>query len=478
MRRVLGSSVLCPVATLSVLAVLVRLPLFSIPLDPDEGGYAYVAHRWAQGASLYRNPWVDRPQGLVIVFRAVTDVSYTADALRTVAMLAGVALTLSVAAAGWAVGGRRAAIVSGTIAAVVGAGSFIEGYELSGELLGSAIGTCGVALALWWSRAGLGRGWLFVAGVICGLAPLMKQSMLDAAVALICIVIATRRYREVVAAAAGLLIAPLIAVVWGWRTGWHEWWFAVVRFQLTRSTAGGVHAHLDKILHSLQGVSVDLAGLACAAVLALVFAVRCPARWPLVAWLGAAAVCAAGGSAESPHYWVQLVAPLAVLAGSASSAVSRHGYKLLLEVTVLVLALTLPLARLGQLSVAAPSERAGRVVPSTNPQRLAQAAVAHWIDMNTARTDTVYAFVAAADLYLRTGRSTSFPYLWLAPVKYLPGARLRLQQWLSSGDAPDWIVVYQMPEAVQGAVPLAGILAARYRLAATVDGYQILRRVS
>lgn len=478
MRKVLSSRVLYPVAALSVLAMLVRRPLFGVPLDPDEGGYAYVAHRWAQGAGLYGNLWIDRPQGLMIVFRAVTDVSYTAAALRTVAVLAGVVLTLGVAAAGWAVGGRRAAIIGGTIAAVVGAGSFIEGYELGGELLGSAIGTCGVALALWWSRERLGRRWLFVAGVVCGLAPLMKQSMLDAAVALICIVIATGRYRELVVAVAGLLIAPLIAVIWGWRTGGQEWWFAVVRFQLARSSAGGMHAHLARIMHSLQGVSVDLAGLSCAAALALAFTLRSSGRWPLVAWLGAAIVCAAAGSAERPHYWVQLVAPLAVLAGAASTGVSRHGYKVLLEVTVLVLALALPLARLAQLSVASPTQRASRVVPRTNPQRLAQAAVARWIDTNTAPTDTVYAFVAEADLYLRTGRSTSFPYLWLAPVKYVPGARLRLQHWLSSGDAPDWVVVYQPPEAVDGTGPLAGILATHYRLAATVDGYQVLHRRS
>ena len=371
-RRVPSSRVLYPVAALSALVVLARLPLFGVPLDPDEGGYAYVAHRWAKGAGLYGNPWIDRPQGLVIVFRAVTDVSYTAAALRTAAVLAGITLTLGVAAAAWAVGGRRAAIVSGSIAAVVGAGSFIEGYELSGELLGSAVGTGGVALALWWSREGLGRRWLFVAGVVCGVAPLMKQSMLDAAVALICIVIATGRYRELVAAVTGLLIAPLIAATWGWAAGGQEWWFAVVRFQLARSSAGGMHAHLDKIVHSLQGVSADLAGLACAAVLALAVTWRSPGRWPLVAWLGAAGVCAAAGSAVSPHYWVQLVAPLAVLAGTASTGVSRHGYKVLLEVTVVVLALALPFARLAQLSVASPTERASRVVPRTNPQRLAR----------------------------------------------------------------------------------------------------------
>ena len=60
MRKVLSSRVLYPVAALSVLAMLVRRPLFGVPLDPDEGGYAYVAHRWATGRRPLRQP-MDRP---------------------------------------------------------------------------------------------------------------------------------------------------------------------------------------------------------------------------------------------------------------------------------------------------------------------------------------------------------------------------------------------------------------------------------
>ena len=36
----------------AVLTLLVRLPLVGLPLDPDEGGYAYIARRWAAG-----EPW-------------------------------------------------------------------------------------------------------------------------------------------------------------------------------------------------------------------------------------------------------------------------------------------------------------------------------------------------------------------------------------------------------------------------------------
>jgi len=470
---------LYPLLALAAVAVLVRLPLFGVPLDPDEGGYAFVAHRWAQGGRLYVDPWVDRPQGLILVFRSVTDVSYSVTAIRVAAVLAGVLLTVATACAAWAVGGRRAAVLAGLIAAVVGAGSFVEGYELNGELIGSAVGTGGVALALWWSNRRLGRLGLFAAGVLCGLAPLMKQSMLDAAVALVCIVLATRRFRELLPAVSGLLVAPVLALVDAARTGWSAWWYAVVRFQLSRSAQGSERAHLQQVVHTLRLVSVDLAGLALAAgigLMAIVFSRRFPTRWPLLAWLLAATLLASEGSFQNPHYWVQVVAPLAVIAGSVSATVTGRRRRLALEAAVLVFALALPLARLAELSLASPTERAQRVVPRANPQRLAQADVAGWIDAHTTPSDPVYAFVAGADLYLRSRRGTTFPYLWYAPVQDVPGAREGLRAWLAGPDAPRWVVEYQTPQGVDPSGALGRILAARYQQVATVHGYPILRR--
>src|SRR6476646_488451 len=84
-------------------AVLARIPLIGLPLDADEGGYALVAHRWAAGAPLYSlGAWVDRPPGLVLVFRFVDAMSYTATAVRAAAAVAAVALSLGATATAWA----------------------------------------------------------------------------------------------------------------------------------------------------------------------------------------------------------------------------------------------------------------------------------------------------------------------------------------------------------------------------------------
>ena len=43
-----------------------------VPLDADEGGYAYLSRQWAAGGRLYGPVWVDRPQGLLLSYRLVT----------------------------------------------------------------------------------------------------------------------------------------------------------------------------------------------------------------------------------------------------------------------------------------------------------------------------------------------------------------------------------------------------------------------
>ena len=48
-----------------------RFPFWATPLTTDEGGYAEVARRWERGETLYGAAWVDRPQGLILVFRSL-----------------------------------------------------------------------------------------------------------------------------------------------------------------------------------------------------------------------------------------------------------------------------------------------------------------------------------------------------------------------------------------------------------------------
>ena len=78
------------VAAIALLAVLVRLRFLDTPLSVDEGGYAAVTRFWGGGSHLYRDVWVDRPQGLLLLYRGAFDVFGThAWAVRALATVWG-----------------------------------------------------------------------------------------------------------------------------------------------------------------------------------------------------------------------------------------------------------------------------------------------------------------------------------------------------------------------------------------------------
>src|SRR5207302_1348522 len=62
---------LLALAGTAVLAALARVPYLTAGVGPDEGGYAYVARQWARGLTLYRDVWIDRPQGLLSIYRVI-----------------------------------------------------------------------------------------------------------------------------------------------------------------------------------------------------------------------------------------------------------------------------------------------------------------------------------------------------------------------------------------------------------------------
>jgi hypothetical protein len=473
------------VVIVAVTTAVVRVPLLGLPLDPDEGGYAYVAHRWAAGARLYTTAaWVDRPPVLMLIFRWITDLSYSPIALRLAAMLAAVVVAVGAGACARMLAGPRAGLVAGLLAGIVLAGPFVEGYQLNGELLASSVGTWAVAAALAsrrQERAGRrGTGWLLLAGVLAGTAPLVKQSAVDALVAVLAIALAdsvrTRRPRALVAATAGAAVPLVLAVAWGAMTGWSRAWYAIVAFQAGAAHSQSLGHRVGQVTSSLWHVLPDLLGLVVAAAVAAVLLLRQRRwLWPVPAWLAASVLAAATGPFGHPHYWVQAVAPLSVLAASMVPSVV-HLDRRLRRVAIAALAGAVLLPLVGQSVVLARPAASRPALLTGDRRQAADPAVADWLRAHDPVDGQVFAFVGAAETYLDAGRGTGYPYLWYEPVQHVPGALPLLGQWLASNAGPRFVVLYQNPRTVDPSGRLARILARDYRLAVTIDGYRILAR--
>src|SRR5215472_6656478 len=147
LRRAPGSAAACAIGLCAIGAVLLRLPFTKLGVGPDEGGYAFVAEQWAHGARLYGNAWVDRPQGLLIVYRLLLDLAHSAWAIRLGAVVFGCGITLLVGAIGWMLAGPRAGVASAAIYAVVGIAPHVQGFTFNAELAAALPSTAAVAAA-------------------------------------------------------------------------------------------------------------------------------------------------------------------------------------------------------------------------------------------------------------------------------------------------------------------------------------------
>src|SRR5438067_6342736 len=215
----LGRTTVVLVLAAAGLAVLLRLPFFGAPLTADEGGYAEAARLWGRGATLYRDIWVDRPQGLIVVFRGVLELGTSTDVIRGVAAAIGAISVLATILLAFRLTRRRTtAVACGLLMATTGASPFLEAFTLAGELIASLVVIMSLLAfsAYLRSRA---TAWLVVAGLAAGCAAMVKQSALDAAVAAVAYPRWTERRRAargiavVLASGAAPVLAGLLSAV-------------------------------------------------------------------------------------------------------------------------------------------------------------------------------------------------------------------------------------------------------------------------
>ncbi|MGI8667173.1 MAG: hypothetical protein ACR2N4_14295 [Jatrophihabitans sp.] len=451
-------------------AIGIRLPLLVVPLDADEGGYAYLSRQWAAGGRLYGPVWVDRPQALMLSYRLVSALGRSPALIHLAAAGLAAILTLAVAAAGWALAGPRAGVFAGFLVAVVGAAPHLQGFMFNGELAAGAFSAAAVAAALWYRR--LDRaGLLVAAGVLGAVAVLMKQSGFDGLATALVIGWLAGRLRGLARVCLGAALPIGAALLQAALTSWQDWWFAVIGYRLDTSagsrggwsgrwhnlTAGVPHLWPDLLPLGLLGASGLLVVLLRRELIALL-------------WLAFATAGFFGGVFFFPHYWMQLVGPLCLLGALALAAVPAR-----LAIALAMLACLPAATWTVRVSADSPDRRDRVAVP--DGRLLANRDIAPWLRAHARPGDQLYAFVSSADLYYSTGLHTDFRYLWQANLEAIPAAVGQLRGYLAGPDRPRWVVLYQRPEVIDPTGGIAGVLGTDYWQSAVVDGYPILQAV-
>lgn len=473
-----------PILAAALLAVLLRAPFLVTGLSTDEGGYAYVAQQWSRGARLYDTAWLDRPQGLLLTYRALLGIDDSGWTVRLGMVLAGAIITVALGAIGLLLVGRRTGIAAAWIYAVVGVAPHLEGITFNGELLASVPSTVSIALAVYWWRRHGSLWWLAGAGLLAGLALTMKQSGIDGVlVGAVIVVLAVRRAPGSGAPAGrpGLLVAagvfgggiavPLLAsVLHGIVVGWSDYWTALVGYQLSAIGGSGSNTgtRLTDLGRHAGDIALDLTVLGVVSVFGWRVLDR-GGRWVLGAWLAAGFIGINLGGSYWPHYFVQPLPALVLLVAAAVVAVRATGLRRALAAVVV-----LPtLAWLAALVVMSPARRADTIPYDALAAR--DDRIAAFIRDSTTDADRIYVLESEAYLYFAAQRESPYPYLWGKPIDKIPDALPRLRAMLTSPQRPTLVVLDTPPAAVDPSGGIAADLAAHYRVDRVVEGVTILR---
>ncbi|MEO7370200.1 MAG: hypothetical protein ABIZ69_05010, partial [Ilumatobacteraceae bacterium] len=433
-----------------VVSVALRARFIATPLTADEGGYLAVARAWASGKGLYTDAWVDRPQGLLVLFRVWDDLTGgSPEAIRIMAILFGCLAIAGVTYAVFAIAGPRAAAIAGFLVAVASSNARIEGFIANGELLAGAVAATGVAAACAYLFRDRSIRWLFAGGLLAGSAMSLKQSGFDGFLAvMLCIAVGAltreRSWREVTheffVCLAGLVTVLAVLVLDGVRLGFDDWWYALAGYRIGGLNATDADWNRFRITARLAGPTV-LPLIAAALIGIVVWLARSRRITRSVvlvpAWICFATLAFVTGGLFHRHYWVTLTFPLAAAAAVALSRIKLRPMAIALTCVAIVPSL-ISTGKVIVLDRAAAALRA-----SDDPRLVIDEQIGQWYADHRMPGSTLYVMCASAGAYAAADAIPPYPYLWLDGVQHGRDSQQKLVALFTGDHPPTFVADYQ-----------------------------------
>jgi hypothetical protein len=414
---------------IGLLVLALRAPLMDLPLERDEGDYAYIAWRLAHGEVPYLDWFDQKPPGVYVAYRAALALPGDASvAIRAVAALFSALSSIALFFLVRPLLGPAAATLAAILLGFLSADPMIQGPIANTELF--MLPGVVVAAALFLRVVAADRTPIaacMALGVSLGIASAFKQvAAVNAPFFLLALALCVRgpgRWRRLAAFTGWMGLGGLLV------------WVPILMW-LQRN--GGLEAALDAVLlHNLSYASAlplsqrfanlvfygarfaPSQGIAwILAAVGLVSLARRQDRFPALYLGGWALANAVGVSASGhyfPHYFQQLLPAVASLAaatlagGRASRGPSRPRVAL---VSALALA-PLVLAAAGFWALS-PAEAMRTIYPGNSFQSMP--ALAHEIASVSEPEDTVFLFGAEPELLFYARRVSATRYIHLFPL--------------------------------------------------------------
>jgi 4-amino-4-deoxy-L-arabinose transferase-like glycosyltransferase len=328
---------LVPLAAIFVVALALRSLVASIPLERDEGAYAYVAQRWLHGETPYQTAFDHKPPGVLAAYAAILfgfGGNASPAAIHWATQIYSLATLAFVAAAGRRVAGERAGLLAAALAALALVDASVLGSSSNSEVFQILPQTAALwTLLRYAERPSVRRA--FAAGIALGAAALFKQIAVVLAVPALAFLLWRGWRRGVAAAAFGAGLAAPVAVVVAYfaaRGALGALYECTFVYNRVYASAVAPSSDTSASWASLSGVAGALWPMLGLAVASPFLRRRGSAAddgtaggYALVAaWAVFSLLSIAVGGRFFPHYFVVLVPPLAMLAGVSAAGLAAR----------------------------------------------------------------------------------------------------------------------------------------------------------
>jgi hypothetical protein len=444
-----GQTILLTAALILIVAGL-RVPLLPIPLERDEGEYAYIAWRLGHNELPYRD-WVDqKPPAVFYVYRFALSLPFDpVRAIHFVGLLFSAASVCALFFLGLRFMDRFWAWLGAALFALLSSDPLVQGTAANTELFM----LCPFILSLIAFLAAAAKTkprvlFMALAGALTGVAVMFKQVAVVNWFLLVALypVFAPRekRWRGTVSfiacSATGLLTVLALVVLYFWRRGGLTGFIDNVfthNLEYIRSIRASERLEYCWGTLTTLARTQAVAWVFAAAGLAVLF--RGPAKWFVfvAGWLLTSGIGVSASGYFFPHYFQQLLPPLALAAAAGAGWFASIPVWKIIPIWARRTALSLVLAVLPGITLwpflfkYTPAESVRKIYPGNFFAEMPE--FARRIESLTPPEKPVFIFGAEPELLFYARRPSATRYIFLFPL-YGPYGNAREKQLAAAAE--------------------------------------------
>jgi len=449
-------------------AIYCRIRLLDVPLERDEGGFAYIGQQLLDGIAPYRSGNMKILPGIHVAYAAImlvfgeTAVGIHAG-LLVVNVLSIVVLfflarrILPVEGAAVAAGAFALLSVSNSVYGVFAhATHFVNLFALAG------------LLSLLCGLENKKIRYFFISGFCLGTSVMMKQHGVFFCLFAFCYVIGIDLMRGIQARsllqrlsvmAAGIVIPYSLTCLYMYLNGvFKEFWFWTVVRSFDYATAEFSEESLSSITYFVDEMSINLRAFWIIAFFGLLLVAfsgyQLRKRWFVVMLFFFSIVATLPGLSFYPHYFVVMLPSLALLLGivfvalphSAGRFIGTNSATVAVLLLFLVMTVSTLVNRFDYLFTLSPYQ-VSRSTYGINPFPESRA-IAQFIKNNSTPATMIAVFGSEPQIYFYADRPSATDYLYMYPLVEQQPHAVHMQQEMIreiKNNSPEYIVTVNIP---------------------------------